>query len=74
MATKNVMITVDEAHRGKFAAVVQACVAAGLKLGEKMPGLGALTGAIEDKKLADLRNVAGVEAVEESRDVRAIKS
>ena len=74
MATKNVMITVDEAHRGKFAAVVKACKAAGLTLGEKMPSLGALTGAIEDRKLADLRNVPGVAAVEGSRDVRAIKT
>jgi hypothetical protein len=74
MAMKNVMITVDDAHRDKFAAVVKASKAAGLRVAETMPGLGAMTGTIEDTKLAGLRNVPGVGAVEESRDVRAIKT
>lgn len=74
MAKKNVMITVDEAHRKKIAAVAKACVAAGLTLGEQLPNLAALTGSVDEAKLAALRNVPGVAAVEESRDVHAIKT
>jgi hypothetical protein len=74
MAKSKVMVTVDDAHRDKFAAVVKACAAAGLTVAEKMPTLSALTGTIDEAKLAALRKVPGVGAVEESREVRAIKS
>jgi hypothetical protein len=74
MSRSNVMITVDDAHRDKFAAVVKACVAAGLTVEEKMPTLAALTGTIDEANLAALRKVPGVGAVEKSREVRAIRS
>jgi hypothetical protein len=70
MAGLRVSVTVSDERLDRFAQVVAALQAAGLRLEAALEGIGAVTGEVEGPEaLERLRRVAGVAAVEEQREV-----
>jgi CheY-like chemotaxis protein len=64
----DVTVLVDDDHRDAIEAIAAALERAGLRVGQVLPAIGAITGSIEDA--AVLAAVEGVEAIEPAREVR----
>jgi precorrin-6B methylase 2 len=63
-----VTVLVDDDHRGAIEEVAAALERAGLRVGEVLPSVGAITGSIEEP--AALACVEGVAAIEPAREIR----
>jgi hypothetical protein len=70
VADEQVTISVDDAHRDRFAEVVQASERAGLQVEQQLEGIGVIVGRIERGKRQQLEQVAGVAAVEGARRIQ----
>lgn len=64
-----VTLSVGDAHLRRFDEVARAAEAAGLRIEQRLDGIGVLTGQIDAKALGRLRAVPGVEGVEQERRV-----
>jgi len=63
-------LSVDDQHMSKFADVVKRVEKAGMKVDEKHKDIGVVNGSIEKDKIDSLRQVDGVEHIEEEREIR----
>lgn len=70
VATVDVVVTVEEAHRTNIAAVVRQLKAAGLIASETLESAGVVIGRVAHDSLTSLKAVAGVKAVEASGGVQ----
>jgi hypothetical protein len=64
---QNVLISVEDRHMERMPAVVQELEQAGVEVHETLKSIGTITGAVEEAKVASLRDVDGVAAVEPER-------
>ncbi|MBI3964562.1 MAG: hypothetical protein HY329_02920 [Chloroflexi bacterium] len=69
MAAQNVNVAVAEDFLDRFADVVRRCEQAGLKVKQRLEAAGVVTGSIASEKLAALKRVPGVAAVDVDRNV-----
>ena len=67
MAIAHVNVSVADDYLDRFAMVVHRCKKAGLKVEQQLAHIGVLSGSIDANKLAELTQVEGVAAVEQSR-------
>ena len=65
-----VLVSVDDAHAGDLAKIVERLRAAGLEVDRSLAALGTVTGSIALARLAELEAVEGVAAAEPARDHR----
>jgi hypothetical protein len=63
----DVTVLVDDDHLAAIEEVAAALQGAGLRLGDVLPAVGAITGSVDDP--AALEGVAGVAAVEQAQEV-----
>ncbi|MCM3873501.1 MAG: hypothetical protein ND895_22690 [Pyrinomonadaceae bacterium] len=63
-------LSVDDQHLSKFSEVVKEVEKAGLTVDEKHRDIGVVNGSIEKDKIDSLRNVEGIEHIEEEREIR----
>lgn len=63
-------VSVDDQHMGKFSEVVKSIEKAGLEVDAKHKDIGVVNGSIDKDKIDSLRKVAGVQHIEEQKDVR----
>lgn len=68
----NVLITVDDQHRGKVEAVARQCTSAGMNVAEVLPLGGIIAGEIASADLGKLQAVEGIASIEEDPQFRAI--
>ena len=68
MTMTRVSVLVDDDRLTDLAAIVAALRSAGLEVAQVLEELGTVTGVVDDSRLGGLRRVAGVAAVEPSRD------
>lgn len=61
----NVLVTIDEAHRGKLAAVAADLEQAGMTVGETFELGGVIAGKVPTRMVGKLRSLEGVQSVEE---------
>ena len=66
MATKKLLVSVNDDALADFAAVVRDCERAGLAVEETMDAIGVITGTIDAAKLDGLKQVRGVRDIEEA--------
>jgi hypothetical protein len=64
MSAQNVSVSIDESHWTRIGEVVQRVRRAGLKVDQQLDSIGVITGSIDPAKIARLRRVEGVTAVE----------
>lgn len=64
MATQKVNVSVDHLHLDRFSEIVRRARRAGLKVDQQLETIGVVTGSIDSGKVARLRKVEGVAAVE----------
>lgn len=70
VAKVEVVVTVEDGHLDKIAAVAQRLKAAGLTASQTLAAAGVITGSVAPHGVASLKKVAGVRAVEASRGVQ----
>ena len=70
VAKVDVVVTVEDAHRDKIAAVAQRLKAAGLTASHTLAAAGVITGSVAHDGVVGLKKVAGVQAVETSDRVQ----
>lgn len=63
-----VSLSVEDAYRDQFSAVVERATDAGLHVDSALESIGVLTGTIDQAKVAGLRKVKGIAAVEGERE------
>jgi hypothetical protein len=63
-------VSVDDQHLSKFSEVVKKVEKAGMTVDEKHRDLGVVNGSIDKDKIDSLRQIDGVEHIEEQREVR----
>ncbi|HEU4511370.1 MAG TPA: hypothetical protein VFR78_24285 [Pyrinomonadaceae bacterium] len=68
MAKVKLSISVDEEHLNQFPKIMKEVEKAGMEIDQELEDLGVATGAIDEDKVAALREVEGVEHVEEERE------
>lgn len=68
MAKVKLSISVDEEHLSQFPKIMKEVEKAGMEIDQELEDLGVATGAIDEDKVAALREVEGVEHVEEERE------
>lgn len=66
----DVVVTVDDGHVDRLADVVARLQAAGMDVRDTLDAIGAVTGTVDESRLAALGDVDGVEHVERSRQYR----
>jgi glutaredoxin 2 len=64
-----IQVAIDDEHLSEVSTVAERLAAAGMEIDQLMPSIGAVTGSIDEDDVALLRNVAGVAAVEHSREI-----
>jgi len=64
MVTQKVNVSVDQSQLDRFAEIVERVRRAGLKVDQQLDTIGVVTGSIDSRKVARLRKVEGVAAVE----------
>lgn len=67
-----VVVSVEQPALKQIKQVVAALESAGLKVDQVMPVLGIVTGAVDAAKVAALKKVMGVAAVEKDEEMKAI--
>ena len=67
-----IIVTVDEAYLGSIQAVATTLQQAGMTVNNILPVLGIITGEVPRSQRESLKSVAGVLAVEEDGEMRAI--
>jgi len=72
MAQIRLTILVHETWLDRYLDVVERCRQAGMKVEKELATLGAITGCIEQDRLATLTDVEGVSAVEPQRTSRTL--
>lgn len=65
----NLFITVDTGEMQSFDGVLDRLKKAGLEVRHANALLGVITGSVDPAKLADIKQVAGVQSVEEGREL-----
>ena len=70
MAKVNLSVSVKEEHRPRFAELVKQLKETGLQVEQELHSAGVVTGSIESEKVDQLKKLAGVAHVEESRNVQ----
>ncbi len=70
MSKVKLTISVADDHMKRFSEVLKAAEKAGMKIDQKHKDLGVATGSIDADKLDSLRNVGGVDHVEQEREVK----
>ena len=70
MAKVKLSISVDDAHLNQFPKIMKEVRKAGMEIDQELEDLGVATGAIDEDKVTELRNVEGVEHVEEERKIQ----
>lgn len=70
MAAEQVTISIDEAQRDRFSDIVRGCERAGLRVEQRLEGIGVIVGAIDAGKRAELEQVPGVAFVEGARHIQ----
>lgn len=65
----NLFITVDTGEMHTFDGVLERLKKAGLEVRHANPTLGVITGSVDPGKLGDLKNVDGVQSIEEGREL-----
>lgn len=68
MAKVKLSISVDEEHLNQFPKIMKEVEKAGMEIDQELEDLGVATGAIDEDKVAALREVEGVDHVEEERE------
>jgi methylmalonyl-CoA mutase cobalamin-binding subunit len=68
MAKVNLSVSVKEEHRPHFAELVKQLKKSGLTVDQELHTAGVVTGSIESEKVQELKKLAGVAHVEESRN------
>jgi hypothetical protein len=68
--TVEVIVSIADAYLDQAHKVVQRCRRAGLRVKELLEEIGIVYGSIDTTKIATLRRVTGVAAVEESRQIQ----
>lgn len=63
-------VSVADQHLSRFSTIVKKVEKAGMKVDEKHKDIGVVTGSIEKDRIDSLRNVEGVEHIEEEREIR----
>jgi len=69
MAKVRLSVSISDSHMGRVSDVAAAAERAGMNVEQQLPQIGALTGTIEQDQLQALRRVAGIQHVEEEREV-----
>jgi len=69
-ATAHVVVTVNDKHLPTIKSVAKALKAAGLSGINQMPTVGIITGECKQSQMHELKNVAGVEAVEVDQEMK----
>jgi hypothetical protein len=67
MGIEHVNVSIADDYLDRFSTVVHQCKKAGLKIEQQLAQVGIVSGSINSAKLADLKQVEGVAAVERSR-------
>jgi hypothetical protein len=70
MAKVKLSISIDDEHLSQFPKVMKEVEKAGLEIDQELEDLGVATGEIDEDKVAALREVEGVEHVEEERKIQ----
>lgn len=70
MAKVNLSISVKDEQLPRFSEVVKQLKKTGLQVEQTLESVGVVTGSIESEKIPDIRKIAGVSNVDESRDVQ----
>ena len=65
-----VIVTLDDKHVPEIEQIAAQCEAAGMKVMSQLEMLGQITGDVDPKLQAALREIPGVLSVEESKDVQ----
>jgi hypothetical protein len=65
----DVNVAIADEHLDDVSAVLRRLTAAGLEVHRTLPTIGTVTGAIDQDRLDALREVEGVTAVEQAREV-----
>ena len=68
MAKVKLSISVDDQHLSQFPKIMKEVEKAGMEIDQELEDLGVATGAIDEDKVAALREVEGVEHVEQERE------
>ncbi|HEY9572552.1 MAG TPA: hypothetical protein VIR76_05460 [Pusillimonas sp.] len=74
MACKKLQILVEQASLERFSEIVEDCRRAGMVIERQMRSVGVFSGFVEETRLGDIYNIAGVREVEEARDVHGLVS
>ncbi len=62
-----ITIAIGNRYLSKFDAIVSSCEAVGLQVSQKLTQLGLIIGRIKADKIAELQQIEGITAVEQSR-------
>jgi hypothetical protein len=66
---KQIVVSIDDSHLDRMPAVLDRLKQEGLEVQRSMPLLGVVSGAVEQEKFSSLREIDGVNSVEEERGV-----
>jgi hypothetical protein len=70
MAKVRLSVSVGDSHLKDIDKIAKAAIKVGMKVEQRLEGIGVLTGSIEANKVAGLRKITGVSGVEEERTVK----
>lgn len=70
MAKVRLSVSVSDSHLQHLGKIAKAAAKAGMKVEQKLEGLGVLTGSIDASKVKQLHKIEGVSHVEEERKVK----
>jgi DNA anti-recombination protein RmuC len=70
MTKVKISISVDEEHLSEFSKVMKKVEKAGMQIDQELEDIGVATGSIDEEKVGKLRDVEGVNHVEEERQIQ----
>ena len=70
MPDEDVNVSIADDHLGRFDEVVRRMERAGLKVQQKLPAIGIVSGSIDSGKVESLEQLPEVSAVERSRSIQ----
>ncbi len=69
MAVVEVTVSVADGHLSDLGKIVERCRQSGLNVTQILDQIGVIVGSIDPQRITALRQIAGVAAVEESREI-----